>query len=151
MAKPQPLDTLVELATEKVDTAARELGLLQGRRQEAERQLRMLEQYLADYRTRLQQSIQQGLSAAAWQNYQRFIVTLEAAIGEQQGVLAHAEAQLDDGRRNWQQHKTRLNAYDTLLERREQAIVIQTGRREQRATDEVSARLARRQHMEKRT
>lgn len=144
MADPQPLDTLIALTTDQVDAAARELGMLQSRRTEAERQLQMLEQYLADYRDRLLQATQQGLSAAAWQNYQRFIVTLEGAIAEQRQVLDHADVQLAGGRRNWQQHKTRLNAYDTLAERRERALAVVAGRREQRATDEVSARLARR-------
>ena len=139
-----PLDTLIELAREKVDSATRTLGSLQSARSTAQRQLEMLEDYLGDYRVRLQQAVQQGLSAAGWQNYQRFIATLEAAIGEQRNVLVHAEGQLDAGRQIWQDNKRQLNSFDALAERRQRAEAVLNNRRAQKANDEFSARLVQR-------
>ncbi|MBU4610488.1 flagella biosynthesis chaperone FliJ [Achromobacter sp. GG226] len=144
MSAQQPLDVLIGLARDAVDAATRELGSLQATRLQAERQLQMLEGYLEDYRVRLQQAICSGLSAAAWQNYQRFIGTLEGAIGEQRNVLRHAEGRLDDGRVSWQQETRKLNAFDTLAQRREQAQAQQALKREQRATDEFAAQQMRR-------
>lgn len=141
MSISQPLDTLLELAQVQVDDATRELGRLQSARSAAERQLHMLEDYLGDYRARLQQAVQQGLSAAGWQNYQRFIATLEAAINEQRKLLEHTEVELDSGRRCWQDQKRRLNSFDALAQRRQRHEAIQNQRREQKANDEFSAQL----------
>lgn len=138
MSAEQPLDILIGLARDDVDAATRELGSLQASRSNAERQLQALEGYLHDYRERLHQAIQQGLSAAAWQNYQRFIVTLEGAIGEQRNVVQHVQGQLDTGRRTWQQRKQRLSAFDALAERRGRASARQATRLEQRTNDEFA-------------
>ena len=144
MPTSQPLDILIDLAREKVDEATRELGSLQSARTAAERQLAMLEDYLGDYRVRLQQAQQRGLTAAGWQNYQRFIATLEGAIAEQRRVLEHASGMLETGRVAWQDHKRRLNSFDALAERRVRSDAVINGRREQKANDEFSARLVQR-------
>lgn len=139
-----PLDTLSELAQDQLEQATLALGQLQQNLLAAQQQLEMLEGYLHDYRVRLQDSIQHGLSAAGWQNYQRFISTLEGAIGEQRNVVTQAESRLSAGRTNWQSCKQRLNSFDTLRTRREQARTVVENRREQRANDEFSARLVQR-------
>lgn len=144
MPPSHPLDTLIELARKKVDEATRELGSLQSARTAAQRQLSMLEEYLGDYRLRLQEAVQRGLTAAGWQNYQRFIATLEAAITEQRHTLQHAETLLDGGRQAWQSDKRRLNSFDALSERRQRIEAIQVNRREQKDNDEFSARLVQR-------
>lgn len=139
-----PLDMLTDLARDQLDQATLALGQLQQNLLSAQQQLDMLESYLHDYRLRLQDSVQHGLSAAGWQNYQRFITTLEGAIAEQRAVVRHAETQLSGGRDNWQDCKKRLNSLDTLRARRTQAETVATNRREQRANDEFSARLVQR-------
>lgn len=144
MPPSQPLDILIDLAREKVENATRELGSLQSARTAAERQLSMLEEYLSDYRVRLKEAQQRGLTAAGWQNYQRFIATLEGAIAEQRRALEHASSLLDAGRVAWQDHKRRLNSFDALVERRVRSEAIFAGRREQKANDEFSARLVQR-------
>jgi len=142
MPPPKPLDTLLGLARDQLDDATRQLGGLQNARLSAAQQLKQLEGYLADYRARLQDAVQQGLSAAGWQNYQRFIGVLEGAIAEQQNVLQQAEGQLAQGQHHWQQQKRRVNSFDALAERQQRHELLLAGRREQKAADDYSIRLA---------
>ncbi|AMG88829.1 flagellar export protein FliJ [Bordetella bronchiseptica] len=140
-----PLDMLIGLAKDSTDEAARELGRLSAERNNAEQQLNMLQDYRQDYLQRMQTAMQSGMSAADCHNYQRFIATLDDAIGQQRHVLHRAEAHLNDGRLNWQQQKRKLNSFDTLAQRESRTQALLEARREQRANDEYSARLVRRQ------
>lgn len=139
-----PLDTLIEMARDSTDKAARVLGELSAQRQHAARQLEMLREYRQDYLQRLQSALQSGLSAADCHNYQRFIATLDEAIAQQLVALERADAQLADGRLAWQREKRRLSSFDTLLGREQRAQAVRDMRREQRANDEYSNRLTRR-------
>lgn len=134
-----PLDTLFDLARTSMANATHELGARQKQLHAAHEQLRLLEQYLQDYRTRLQSRQQEGLSAARWQNYQRFIGMIEGAIGEQRKTMSHAERQLQAGRQAWQHHKRRLSSFDALVARRNLAERQREARAEQRLNDEYAA------------
>jgi len=140
-----PLDTLLDLAKESADEAARALGRLNAERGHAERQLSMLQDYRQDYLQRLQDAMQTGMSAADCHNYQRFIGTLDDAIGQQAAVLRQADAHLEQGRSHWQQQQRRLNSFDALAQRQRRALAVQETRREQRASDEFASRLVYRQ------
>jgi len=138
-----PLDTLLDLARKNTDEAARALGRLNAERAQAEQQLALLYDYRQDYLQRLQRALQTGMAAADCHNYQRFISTLDDAIGQQNHVLRAADEHLARGRRHWQQARRRLNAFDALSQRRAQAARVTENRREQRSSDEYAARLAR--------
>ena len=138
-----PLDMLRGLAKESADDAARVLGKLNADRTQAERQLTMLYDYRQDYLQRLQQAMQRGMSAVDCQNYQRFISTLDDAIGQQTNVLRAADDHLTRGRQHWQQEQRKLNSFDALSQRQVRAEQLAENRREQRASDEYSARIAR--------
>lgn len=140
-----PLGMLIGLAKESADEAARELGRLNAERSNAEHQLNMLHDYRQDYLKRLQDAMVAGMSAADCHNYQRFIGTLDDAISQQTHVLHNADMQLMQGRLNWQREKRKLNSFDTLAERDARSRALTEARREQRANDEISARLVRRQ------
>lgn len=143
MAKPNPLQTLSELAQNDTDAAARELGRLQGLRTQAAQQLNQLTQYRQEYRERMQVVAAEGMTTSRWHDFSRFLDSLDHAIRQQTAALDKAEADLLMGRSNWQKQKRRLNSFDTLIARadaREEQVVA---RREQRANDEYAARLAR--------
>ncbi|OZI22357.1 flagellar export protein FliJ [Bordetella genomosp. 7] len=142
MSSQLPLDTLIELAKENADDAARALGRLSTERNRAEQQLAMLQDYRQDYLQRLQAAMQSGMSAADCHNYQRFIGTLDDAISQQGAVLRQADAQLAQGKLHWQQQQRRLNSFDALAQRERRAHALRETRREQRASDEFAARRA---------
>jgi len=143
MAKPSPLSTLADLAQNDTDAAARELGRLQGLRTQAEQQLNQLTQYRHEYRGRMQAVAAEGMTSSRWQDFSRFLDSLDQAIRQQTAALAKAEADLLAGRNRWQHQKRRLNSFDTLIARAEAREDQIAARREQRANDEYAARLAR--------
>lgn len=135
-----PLDTLTDLARNKTDDAARQLGVLQNAQATADQKLALLLQYRQDYSDQLQALMENGLPSAQWHNYRNFLATLDGAIKQQQAIAMQAASRLDHGRSEWQQHKRRLNSFDTLGERlRRQELAI-GARREQRDSDERAAR-----------
>src|SRR5216117_2211524 len=94
MFKHSPLNTLADLAQNDTDTAARELGRLQGLRTQAEQQLNQLTQYRHEYRERMQAVAAQGMSSGRWQDFSRFLDSLDQAIRQQSSALAKAETDL---------------------------------------------------------
>jgi flagellar FliJ protein len=145
MAKPSTLNTLVDLAQDQTDIAARELGKLQALRTQAEQQLAALTQYREEYRQRMQSLMRDGMTSSRWHDFSQFLDSLDMAIRQQGEALARAEAQLLAGRANWQQQKRKLNSYDTLVTRAEAREQQVADRRDQRNMDEYAARAARMQ------
>jgi len=143
MPSQSPLATLTRLARSRTDDAARRLVELAAARENAGQQLDLLQAYRQDYLERLQSAMRLGLSAADCRNYQRFIATLDDAIAQQRAAVGQADGLLDDGRRHWRDARLRQNSLDTLAGREARRQAQAEARREQRATDEYSARLAR--------
>lgn len=138
-----PLAMLLDLARERCDEATRQLGQLNSVKLNADKQLSMLQDYRLDYLNRLQDAMVNGMPAADCHNYQRFINTLDEAIGQQNSAVAQADVQLQGGRVQWQQEKRKVNSFDALAQRELRARAIDEGRREQRTSDEYAARSSR--------
>lgn len=135
-----PLETLTDLARTQTDDAARRLGALQSAQLSAAQKLDMLVQYRRDYDLQLQALMSQGLPTAKWRNYQAFLGTLDGAIEQQRAIVVQADKRLDHGRSDWQHQKRRLNSFDTLAERVRRQELLAQAKREQRDSDERSAR-----------
>ncbi|UHL65296.1 flagella biosynthesis chaperone FliJ [Paralcaligenes sp. KSB-10] len=144
MASPSSLNTLIELAQNNADQAAKQLQQLNSTRRDAEQQLNTLKTYRQDYAERLQKATEDGISASNYHNFRQFIATLDEAIAQQNKVLAQIGAKLESGRQSWYDEKRRLNSYATLLSRQVQQRTIRDNRKEQRDNDEISARQLRR-------
>ena len=140
MARKLPLDTLTDLARTQTDDAARRLGALQSAQLSSSQKLDLLLQYRQDYYDQLHALMNTGLPTAKWRNYQAFLGTLDGAIDQQRAIVAQAASRLDHGRVDWQHHKRRLNSFDTLAERVRRQEILAQAKREQRDSDERSAR-----------
>lgn len=140
MAKPFPLQTVLELMQSRTDSAARELGLRIASEKDAKEQLRMLEDYRREYAERFQAAARNGMTPQQWQNFQEFMARLDDAIGQQTMVVAGSEQQTAAGQRQWLDEKNRLRAFDTLADRHHDRERLIEGRREQKTTDEIAAR-----------
>ena len=81
-----------------------------------------------------------GVAAAQLRNFQHFIGTLDDAIAQQRALTAQADTQLVHGRGDWQHTKRRLNSFDTLADRVRQQEITALNKREQRDSDERTAR-----------
>ncbi len=139
------MDTLLELAQTRTDDAARRLGALSTQGMDMEAKLSLLMQYWHEYSARFQTSMQQGITASDWRNYQEFLDKLDAAIMQQREILAATRQRVAAGQVAWQSARRTLKSYDTLAQRHKRAELLHLARHEQRETDERASNVAARQ------
>lgn len=140
MPEKLPLDTLIELAQSKTDEATRRLGQLQNAQTSATSKLDMLVQYRQEYLEQFNGQMQGGLPASQVRNFQNFIGTLDGAIEQQRALTLQAHTRLGHGRTDWQTSKRRLTSFGTLADRVRQFELEVANKKEQRESDERSAR-----------
>ena len=140
MSQKLPLAMLIELAQTKTDQATRRLGQLQNTHTSAVEKLDMLQQYRQEYLEQMNGQMRDGVAAASVRNFQHFIGTLDGAIEQQRALTVQADTRLGHGRSDWQDSKRRLSSFDTLADRVRQQEMIIVNRKEQRDSDERSAR-----------
>lgn len=139
MTRKLPLDTLIELASERTDQAARRLAECLKAQDGARQRLAVLLQYRDEYLAQFEERMRHGLPSSQLRNFQLFVGTLDGAIEQQRHLARQAEARLAEGRGDWQASKRRLGAFDTLAVRARQHEALAAGRQEQRDADERSA------------
>ena len=142
MARPSPLNQLVDLAQKKTDLAARNLALLNVSSLDAEHKLRLLLSYRDDYYARFRETAGNGIDQTAWRNFHAFMAKLDAAIAEQRKAVAESKRGVQDGQTAWQAEQRRLKSYHTLAERNRRAEATRSARREQREQDEHAAKMS---------
>ena len=140
MSNKLPLAMLIELAQSKTDAATRRLGQLQNAHTSAAEKLQLLLQYRQEYLDQLQSQMRNGVASAQLRNFQHFIGTLDDAIEQQRALTLQADTRLAHGRGDWQHTKRRLNSFDTLADRVRQQEITALNKREQRDSDERTAR-----------
>ncbi|WBA55789.1 flagellar export protein FliJ [Providencia sp. 21OH12SH02B-Prov] len=140
MSKNNALTTLLSLAIEASEEAAKVLTQVRQTQVQMTQQLNMLENYQTEYRQKLNQTLHSGIDADKWQNYQQFLVTLELTIEQQQQQLSLWEQRVNEANRHWQEKQQRVNAFDTLIQRAEQTKNQRLSRLEQKQMDEYAQR-----------
>nr|WP_315473132.1 flagellar export protein FliJ [uncultured Undibacterium sp.] len=134
------LSTLIELAENDVENAAKNLGRSIKAKDEATQQLGLLTQYRADYETRLQNNAQRGLTVSQFANYQGFIGKLDQAIEGQKKLIIDAEYKVDIAKKFWQECEKKRLSYKTLINRNIAAELKKENKRDQKQTDERATR-----------
>lgn len=140
MSKNNALTTLLSLAEDAAEEAAKVLAQVRLTHTQMSQQLTMLENYQADYRQKLNQTLHTGMAADKWQNYQQFLVTLDVTIEQQQTQLTVWAQRVSDANRHWQEKQQRVNAFDTLIQRADHAHNQRQNRLEQKQMDEFAQR-----------
>ncbi|MBU9192806.1 flagellar export protein FliJ [Burkholderia gladioli] len=143
MAATFPLQILLDRAQEDLDNATRALGHAQRERGSAQDQLDALLRYRDEYHARFAMDAQAGMPAGSMRNFQSFIDTLDAAIGQQRRIVAAAEARVDAARPEWQARKRTLGSYEILQKRGLAQDQQRAAKREQRDADEHAAKVLR--------
>lgn len=133
-------ETLHELAVQKMDDRARVVAQTEANITQSTKQLEMLEQYRLDYIARLQNRLQEGMSSAQCVNFQKFISTLEEALGQQRVIIAQLEKQVEKEREAWFEARREVNSMQALIDRKKQEQLKITNRQEQKMNDEFAAR-----------
>ena len=141
MARPFPLQSLVDLAQERSDAAAQALARLKGVWQDAENKQSQLRGYLKEYQDRLHRQSQSGLTALQWRDYQAFMYKLEMAINVQAQEVERCARAWESGQAEWQAYERELKAYQTLQQRHEVTERKRDARQDQRLQDEFARSL----------
>lgn len=140
MANRSALDTLIELATNETDEAAKRLGLAIKAAAEIENKLKLLQDYRDEYAARFELRTAAGLSAMGYSNFQLFMGKLDTAVASQQNLVNEAMKRVEERRAAWQLGERKRMSYNTLENRALEEEQKRDGKREQKAMDEHAAR-----------
>ena len=148
MAKPFPLQTLLELAQERSDAAAAQLGVVNGHERDMVQRLQVLLQYRGEYAARLTSVAQSGMHSVGLLNFREFIDKIDLAIAMQRELVAKAQRDVQTGQRHWHLERRKLKSFDTLSQRHFLADRKNEARREQKEQDDFALKdfLRRRLH-----
>jgi flagellar protein FliJ len=138
MSKPFPLQTLLDLARTDSDTAAAQLGALNGHDREMEERLRLLLDYRSEYTAHLARMAKVGMNSVDWRNFREFIDKIDAAIVQQRENVAQAKHQVQAGQHHWHAQQRRLKSFDTLSARHRSSERVRELRQEQKEQDEFA-------------
>jgi flagellar FliJ protein len=132
---------LREMAAEKLTQATQALGSAQQNWQQALTQSEQLEGYEREYQQSLRSGMQsRGMSVADLVNHQAFILALNQVVKQHDQHVSQCELNVTQAKQSWMQDKQRLNAFETLLTRRENARTLAENRHEQKMMDEFAQR-----------
>jgi flagellar FliJ protein len=143
MSDSSPLPTLIELARQRVDDAARALGEAVRNADAARAKLALLAQYRDDYARRFQAGLERGLSTICYSNFRSFLDKLESAARGQEDAVRDAEGYVEARRSAWEAATRKLDSFLTLLDRARIEKKRVEDKREQRITDERAMRSGR--------
>lgn len=140
MARKFPLQPLLDLSQNNVDSAAKNLQALKVRWNDAEEKLKQLLAYRESYRERLRESGSGGTSAMALRDFQLFLAKLDTAIKLQQDEVTRCQSRWGDGQQEWLRQRGKLKAFDTLSQRHRRAEEKRENQIEQKEQDELSSK-----------
>lgn len=147
MSNTSALDTLVEMTRELLDEAGVRLADSRKSAKQAKDFMDTLLSYRSDYTGEMQRLMRDGMSAMTLGHYRAFVGSLDNAIKQASTTFLRLEKSVDDNKANWIDQHHKVNAYETLIDRRVKTLKIKESRQEQRETDEISAQLrVRRSH-----
>ncbi len=135
MSKPFPLKTLLDLAQERSDTAAAQLGMVNGHARDIQDRLQLLLNYRLEYSNRLVNDAKLGIGSVGWLNFRQFIATIDAAIEKQREMVVAAQHQLEASKQHWQAEQGRLRSFETLAQRHHRAQRVVEAKLEQKEQD----------------
>lgn len=142
MATNSALETLIELATNQTDEAAKRLGRAIRASEDTEQKLTMLLQYRDEYEARFKAGMISGITAAGYRNFQLFLEKLDLAIEGQEKIVQDAKQRIVSERSSWQSCERKRMSYDTLATRAQQVEQRKENKRDQKLMDEFATRQA---------
>ena len=140
MTEPFRLQPLLDLATNRLDEAARILGALLSGEQECQRKLAALEEYRTAYQRRFREAASQGIGPDAWRNFSAFLHRIDAAIAAQRAAVEQSHQAVADGQQDWLAQRNKVKAFDALSQRHQAAQTRREQRDEQRRSDDHAAK-----------
>ena len=138
MATSSSLKILLDLAQQRADAAAKELGRLSHHQQEAEKKLNLLLQYRHSYQAHFQAATENGAGHVEWTNFMAFMNKLDAAVTEQRQVVLYAQKKRSVGAEDFLVCQRKLKSYATLVQRQQAQENQKQMKHEQELQDEFA-------------
>ena len=137
------MSMLKEMAQKEVDTATEALAEAMKIADEAQSKYDLLVEYRNDYSKNLQQSLEMGIGAMAYQNFQGFFRKLDQAVKGQFEMLVSAQHHVLGQKKRWKESQRKKLSYDVLEQRDLDKQAKVAGKKEQRMMDEFAMRATR--------
>lgn len=139
-----PMQSLLDLAQERVEDATQQLAMLKQRWHSQEEKLEQLRGFQVEYQQRLVATLQAGVDILRVQDFQAFLKKLEIAIRQQTLEVNRAKFEWEKGQVIWMEAQRKLKTFDILKQRHERGEAYKEGRLEQREMDEFARNSTRR-------
>jgi flagellar FliJ protein len=132
---------LLELAIDAREDAARLMQASQAAWLGAQGKLEQVDQYRVEYRARLLNSGQGGMSISQWRDFQLFLAKLDNVALAQQQEINRLLAVYEGHRDAWLECEKKVKAFEALKKRHLNAEMQKELKNEQRMNDEFNTRL----------
>jgi flagellar FliJ protein len=139
------LDKLVELTRNHLGEAGARLAESRKSEQRTIEFRQTLLGYRADYTQEMQRQMTIGMDAMTVANYRAFLATLDNAIAQANTEVQKLGKIVVAQQEQWQDQHMKINAYETLIDRRVKVLKVKESRIDQRQTDELSSQMRQRQ------
>lgn len=139
MQRSQRLHVVLELEQRREKAALDRLNQTRSHWDSQRQRLAELQQYQADYRTRMRESQRGVVPVSRLQGWQAFIAQLDALIGQQEQQVERAQAQFDRARDAWREAYERRRGMERHIESCRRQELQQQDSREQKQADEASS------------
>lgn len=140
-AQQSSLNTILEQAESARDEALAQFEVSRKAHEGARQQLQSLHDFRAQYQARWKSQFQQAGGMEIMRCYQDFMARLTEAEVEQQKRTVQAQTTAERYRLQLIERERRVAAVSQLIQRREKEEMTKENRRDQKATDELAARL----------
>ncbi|MGB5540238.1 MAG: flagellar export protein FliJ [Gammaproteobacteria bacterium] len=140
MKPSQRMQPALELARERLRTAALKLADVQFRYEQKQQKLRELESYRDEYMHGLLRKSRDGLQMVQMKDYNLFLDRLNQAIHQQHHMLEGMKVEVDQCAQQWRQEQVRVDALDKVVERKVQSERREVDRLEQLECNEHARR-----------
>ena len=131
-----PLQPVMDLARNGADAATVRLGQAMQALMDADRKLKTLIDYRAEYQAKFRAAVAAGIDSGGWHNFHLFLGKLEAGIDAARAQADAAREAARQAQADWQEQQRKLKAYGVLAERHEREQQSIAAKREQRETDD---------------
>lgn len=147
MTRRSAMDLLREKAEEKLNDTTQQLGSVRQNYEKACAQLDQLKDYQLDYQQQLvDRAAGTGIPVTHLLNYQGFIHSLDKVTQHYGEHVTACKQAVDQALGDWKKDYRRLNAFNTLQCRADEAAKLKESRQEQKIMDEfASQRFSRKQ------
>ncbi len=134
---------LKDMAAKEVELAAEALAQAIKVANEAQSKHDMLRDYRQSYADNLVKSMEIGISAESYLNFQNFLHKLDQAMSGQMEMVEYTKRQVQVQRELWQESQRKKLSYDVLSQRSDKKAQQAELKKDQKMMDEYAMRISR--------